>query len=530
MPRWDELFPKELWVQEVFEMLEPVDILSLSETCRSLHKLIIQKSIWVRILRTMCKRHGLFMASYPVATMDIARLQRACMGPRRWDRLIQKHSFSSEDLGKGFTSSRLPPSSKVDLGDDVPLGLGSYLVPGGRFLVAPRGEVNSSNGSSSTIVKILDMGVPCQKPLEDPVLVAQYTIDIGFMGEGRPIPRLSVGAVGEDTLRVAVLVTNPYSDTLNGEVTVLEIRLTDDEPTFKKLSSTSFSGLSTEATQIHICLRGDLLLFRSDNGIIVWDFVSGRYTSWETNIDIQSLFIEKFTFTHELFVSLSGDGVFMWNIPSREADEHWISCTGHISASKAPPVPPASRIPCKMKFTSHMSRRGFQILGPQPCAAMPITLDAFFGFLDPATHATKIATYRFTFDLKPKTPGRLESAANRVYMTFNTKFILPFSSFSLDTRTPMGSCILNGARTPQRTWPMSLAFSLTEFSSPANKTFTASVTKDKTERCDLSIPRFTILNSLVHLCCPASGRVVYSARYIDEYRFCLVDHTLPVTQ
>ncbi|KAF5319786.1 hypothetical protein D9611_012887 [Ephemerocybe angulata] len=512
MPRWHELFPKELWVQEVFEILDPVDILSLSETCRSLHKLIIQKSIWVRILRTMCKRHGLFMASYPVATMDIARLQRACMGPRHWDRLIQKHSFSSEDLGKGFASSRLPPTSKVDLSDDVPLGLGSYLVPGGRFLVAARGEVNSSNGSSSAFVNILDLGIPCQKPLEQPVLVAQYTIDTGFMEEGRPIPRLSVGAVGEETLRVAVLVTIPYSDTLNGEVTVLEIRLTDEEPTFKKLSSTSFAGLSTKATQVHICVQGDLLLFRSDNGVIVWDF--------------------KFIFTHELFVSFSGDGVFMWNIPSREADEHWISCTDHVSASKAPPVPPASGILCKMRFTSHMSRRGFQILGSQLCLAMPITFDTFFGFLDPATHATNIATYRFTFDLKPKTPGRLESAANRAYITSNTKFILPFSSFCLGARTPTGSCILNGARTSQQTWPMSLAFSLTEVSSPANETHTASVTKDSMEGpgCDLSIPRFTILNNLAQLCCPASGRVVYSERYIDEYRFCLVDHTFTVTK
>jgi len=202
--------PPELW-HEIFSLIDPLNLLTLSEvsfqrtfnwtyadclacsphqTCRSMRRLVTDKSVWVRILEGVALKYDVFPPTYPIPSMDLAQLQRASLCPSRWDRLVDRHSVPP-------SGTQPDPVSPLDTITAPMPGNWHYLTPGGRFMV--------SGSTLCSKIQLWDLGLPGTAALERPILVASVGSEVAGQPTGS---RCLVGCSVGTKIRVALIFTS----------------------------------------------------------------------------------------------------------------------------------------------------------------------------------------------------------------------------------------------------------------------------------------------------------------------------------
>ncbi|KAF6764338.1 hypothetical protein DFP72DRAFT_420747 [Ephemerocybe angulata] len=84
--------PPDIW-REIAELLNPIDVVALGETCRALHEAMAERALWLNLLKAMCMEYDLFLPSYPIDEMSVpsasprrtwpSPLDSACLQARR---------------------------------------------------------------------------------------------------------------------------------------------------------------------------------------------------------------------------------------------------------------------------------------------------------------------------------------------------------------------------------------------------------------------------------------------------------------
>ncbi|KAI5885406.1 uncharacterized protein SCHCODRAFT_02520808 [Schizophyllum commune H4-8] len=130
----------------IVSYLLPQDIIALRKTCKDLQSLTNARPIWTAAVREMCKRNGVFLATYDLEGMSLDMLEHAATAPLRCLNLLRSRSGPRADF-TGNSERRLSPLARQALALRLPgeRPLSSYgedhfnffsLVPGGRFLLA----------------------------------------------------------------------------------------------------------------------------------------------------------------------------------------------------------------------------------------------------------------------------------------------------------------------------------------------------------------------------------------------------------
>lgn len=144
---------------------------SKHQTCKSLREVIHQHSVWASVLRSLCKRDGLFLPSYPIEGMDIREIQRVVLSPRLWKSLLEKKSVPPLELQKSLP---LPANTR---GRNLH-GHAAYLTTGGRFCVT-----SHFKDAAFVEVEIWDFGLPGSQLFENPRRIGSRTEQLGSAQE-----------------------------------------------------------------------------------------------------------------------------------------------------------------------------------------------------------------------------------------------------------------------------------------------------------------------------------------------------------
>ncbi|KAJ3526579.1 hypothetical protein NMY22_g10109 [Coprinellus aureogranulatus] len=151
---------QDLW-GHVALYLDPVDIVSIRETCSSLHAVSRQRFIWLEMARRTCEENGLFKASFPLEKMSDAELEHLALSPTKFEKLVT-----------GRNGLRLIPAHvsvfKLQHEDDVIDTDTIFMIPGGRYLITRRPEVGiylwdlgyNARPASSCSIRHLPIGKP----------------------------------------------------------------------------------------------------------------------------------------------------------------------------------------------------------------------------------------------------------------------------------------------------------------------------------------------------------------------------------
>ena len=181
--------------------LPPTDLTNeLEQTCKLLHDALHEKSVWISVLQQGCSRDGVYFPSYPVAEMDIRRLQRAALAPYRLYRLVESCSAHSSDPPQlnpvsntliNLTTPSVEPATPSVHWQQV-----AFLVPGGRYLLT----------GGTFALYLWDLGPPDRLVSADSTLVARAVIQSNPSAKIHGWTRISARILPDDTLRIALAV------------------------------------------------------------------------------------------------------------------------------------------------------------------------------------------------------------------------------------------------------------------------------------------------------------------------------------
>ncbi|KAF6752883.1 hypothetical protein DFP72DRAFT_903876, partial [Ephemerocybe angulata] len=204
-----------------------------SQVCRSLRALVSEKSVWTTILRWVYREQGTFGPSYPFNSMNVEELQKAAIAPQLFKGLVTGQSWPAEELHKAQMLkpvTELMPFCKRGSGQRQGQkgACIRHLVPGGRLLL----QVKQAGETGGTLeIELWDLGIPGSPLRREPIHIAQMKDD--------EHPEFKVTAlvshVDGEALRVAVQLSDPSKG--------------------------------------RPILYGDLLLIRTDDAIVLWNFV-----------------------------------------------------------------------------------------------------------------------------------------------------------------------------------------------------------------------------------------------------------------
>lgn len=123
----------------LFSFLDPLDIIALRKTCKTLHEATLQRQVWLNTLRRVCVANSVFAPSLPFMEMTLLELEHAAVIPSLWRSISSANKPLPEGDDQPYRTKRilLGPTSHGDDGittwgdtlDDL------LLVPGGRYLI-----------------------------------------------------------------------------------------------------------------------------------------------------------------------------------------------------------------------------------------------------------------------------------------------------------------------------------------------------------------------------------------------------------
>ncbi|KAJ3526125.1 hypothetical protein NMY22_g10299 [Coprinellus aureogranulatus] len=336
--------PSELWLETV-ELIAPSDVLALGQTNRSLRRIFCQKALWKRVLRAFCRQRGIFVGAYPLEEMHLAHLQRACMGPERWNKLRHAHGVPPHPL---TDVTPLAYAAKLDREWEMPSAF--CLVPGGRFFVT----VAKLPG---TVVRmeLWDLGVPGGSQPFHAVSMASVDLDVE---DDTPRCVMHVDATSDDVLGIAIIP--PLNQIRPGFdykavgprtlITVVSIRPGDKEPTFE-LHTPIYVKMWSPAWRISF--GRDCLFLQSfrETDYFVYYFSDHRYTAWSMAFPqsgVQIIRLPTTTTTGDCLAVLEEykymQRISVWSAQSIRKYSQPVPETGMVPASMPDELPPSFRL------------------------------------------------------------------------------------------------------------------------------------------------------------------------------------------
>ncbi|PPR05108.1 hypothetical protein CVT26_012344 [Gymnopilus dilepis] len=147
-------------------LLPAVDIISIRQTCKSLHYFTTSKIVWIHALQKVMDNHSISDASYPLREMSRSLLERIALSPHKFMSIVKKRDGGVIEprFSRGLPRF-LSDEEKEILGipsvgryDDI------FLAVGGRFLATLSREYHSWPGS--TLFQIWDLGLEPNSTIE----------------------------------------------------------------------------------------------------------------------------------------------------------------------------------------------------------------------------------------------------------------------------------------------------------------------------------------------------------------------------
>ena len=107
-----------------------------SKTCKTLQYNTKQRIIWIDALHRICFDNTLFLPSFPIFDMSNEELEQAAMAPYRWIKLCT--ATFAKNQSNGSRTELQPTIARIiqEPFDEARIGIKTFLVPGGRYLVA----------------------------------------------------------------------------------------------------------------------------------------------------------------------------------------------------------------------------------------------------------------------------------------------------------------------------------------------------------------------------------------------------------
>ncbi|KAG6909501.1 hypothetical protein DXG01_017223, partial [Tephrocybe rancida] len=196
------------------------------------------------VLREVCIAHGVFLPTFPVASMDQKALEHAALVPYRFGRL----------LTAGKPPIVYPQATRLLLGHKS-LGVeieGMRLVPGGRFLLIE---------SVDSRVFLWDLG-------HSPASVVKFLPVATLEPENGSLSRGYGGIEPTDDGKGFYVVYREHSDTFR-QISVFVIYPLAPAPQFALVAVLP---MSVYASTIHV-LGGLCVIQSGSDSYIVWDFI-----------------------------------------------------------------------------------------------------------------------------------------------------------------------------------------------------------------------------------------------------------------
>ncbi|EDR03794.1 uncharacterized protein LACBIDRAFT_331240 [Laccaria bicolor S238N-H82] len=227
----------------LFSFLDPLHIIALRKTCRTLHEATLQRQVWLNTLRRVCVANSVFAPSFPLTEMTLLELEHAAVVPSLWRSI---GSAKHDDQPYRTKRTLRGPTSH---GDDGITTWGDtlsdlFLVPGGRYLIL----------FFDHLMSVYDLGITPDTLLDcNTRLLASVEIQFKWLFLVHPSPDGSA-------LRICV------SD---------ELAEDEDEQIGQSaqwVMSHNFSQVAQFLFKSDLFLRNDILT--------VWDFVADTSATW----------------------------------------------------------------------------------------------------------------------------------------------------------------------------------------------------------------------------------------------------------
>ncbi|KAJ7185709.1 hypothetical protein C8R46DRAFT_982472 [Mycena filopes] len=245
-------FPVDTLIH-VQSLMDPVDIIALRQSSRTLSSATRHRVVWMNALRRVCAAHEVSILTYPMERMSLADLEHAATSPTRFVAQISRDRPSDDGvLVPAFSTRLLQPR----LPKSVPGPLGTLslmrLVPGGRYLIT---------ASNVGRLSLWDLGYgPAAIINPYPLLSALSPVVV--------LPQQLLIQPTNDRTGIRVLV---YSTNAMGHihVVVFEVYPAAREPEFKIVAERLIPHPAIDAC----ALTPDRFTYHYDFLITTWDFV-----------------------------------------------------------------------------------------------------------------------------------------------------------------------------------------------------------------------------------------------------------------
>ncbi|KAJ3523354.1 hypothetical protein NMY22_g11476 [Coprinellus aureogranulatus] len=277
--------PADVWLEAITDA-NPSDVVSLSQTCRTMRSLLSTKPVWIRILRDLMRKYGRFAPAPSLEEMTVEELQKAALAPWRWRTLMQTNISPSANPDP---SDQVEPKVIREWLNAPSEDLSDYrLVPGGRYLVtsqiAAAPPLNNSRRWHVCIV-LWDLGRPCAASSVQPTRLATHILlrrrepDLVRVG-------MDISLVSGTVLKVVTY----YASSSNSKAwaRVLEAKLKPMATTLKVVAE--IKRKNTRWTKKHH-IHGDRVLFScystgeagQEYCLLLWDTKTSRISQWQAS-------------------------------------------------------------------------------------------------------------------------------------------------------------------------------------------------------------------------------------------------------
>ncbi|KAL1754107.1 hypothetical protein FB107DRAFT_216390, partial [Schizophyllum commune] len=275
-------------VERVIGLAQPLDIISLRETCNTLSSLTTKQWIWLEVAKTIAEERDMLLPQSFFDTMSIRDIEHFACAP-----FIYVHRLQSAGRGEapmtGDSKFRLRPQALRRLpefflhaGHNPVTNL--TLVPGGQYLLANNEAINKSvirllrlSDSAEGSIQIQEMAVLSLQGIHR--LSDHWTLQ-----QRRGVLRI---AVLERVLRSAVDIAvlwethSAFGATSESRIAVYDVDTTAAQPEFTLVARTSEPlPVPYEGSAVSHCDE-DRAVFCGARAIAIWDFARDSVVTLE---------------------------------------------------------------------------------------------------------------------------------------------------------------------------------------------------------------------------------------------------------
>ncbi|KAJ7167448.1 hypothetical protein C8R43DRAFT_1121859 [Mycena crocata] len=284
---------------QILQFADPVDIFSISQTCRVWLDVALSRTVWLSALRRMCETNCLFKPSFPMDSMSLLELQDAATSAGRFTKRLYKREGDAVTVPlapfvrRSFTP-RVVKTSNV--ASEIPGELKTvHLVPGGRFLIV----------ATATLVHLCDLGHGANKLIKPHALASTGLLQAGE-------PETSILPTPDGT-GLEVMITLHHADIVKGfTVAVYRIYPAAAHPEF--ILVTEPRVLAGTVNRAFLAKPGHCILHAGPN-LYLWDTARNLWASWKADEPPKKVFG-----FDDMIIGVGAKTITVWEMPTAHCD------------------------------------------------------------------------------------------------------------------------------------------------------------------------------------------------------------------